>query len=316
MSTPETCGICGGGLDLRHRGSGAELTPEILSPTCHVPAAYGDLYACRECGTVQQPGAPRGSELVDLYRDMRDDAYLDEEEGRRATARRLLALVERHAPRRGRLLDVGCGPGLLLDEARKRGWQVQGLEPSAASRGHAVSELGLDVRDATLQDLDPGTHGGFDAIVMADVIEHFDDPAGSLRRCASLVTDGGVVLVVTPDPASPTARVAGKRWWGLLPAHTYLLPRRTLRRLLSDAGLEPVADKALRRSFTLGYWMGGLGERSGVAGRVTGALRRALPERRLLTLSLGDERVILARRGSAARASDTAPAATVGTAAA
>jgi SAM-dependent methyltransferase len=310
---PAPCGICGGELVLRHRGTGGRLTPEILSPTCHLPGAYGDLYACTACGTVQQPSAPSGEQLVALYRDMRDDAYLDEEAGRRATARRLLALVGAHAPRRGRLLDVGCGPGLLLDEARREGWQVTGLEPSSASRGHAVG-MGLDVRDATLGDLEPARDGGFDAIVLADVIEHFDDPPGAVRRCAELLGEGGVLLVVTPDPSSPTARLVGRRWWGLLPAHTYLLPRRTLRELLRKAGLEPIADLALRRSFTLGYWLGGLGERSGLAGRAVGTVRKLLPEQRLVTLSLGDERVVLARRGAAASAPAPAPAATVSTA--
>ena len=71
-----------------------------------------------------------------------------------------------------------------------------------------------------------------------------------------------MLCVVTPDPSSPTARLAGARWWGYLPAHTFLLPRRTLRRVLRDQGLEPVVDVGLRRTFSLGYWIGGLGERS------------------------------------------------------
>ena len=92
-----------------------------MAPTCHEPGAHADLYACRACGTIQQPALPSGAELLDLYRDMEDDAYLDEEAGRRATSRRLLRHVERVTPRRGRLLEVGCGHGLLLDEARRRG---------------------------------------------------------------------------------------------------------------------------------------------------------------------------------------------------
>jgi SAM-dependent methyltransferase len=297
MTATTACRICGGALVLRHPGGDSAPTAESFSPTCHTPGAHGDLYACAACGTVQQPSLPTGRELVDLYRDMRDDAYLDEEKGRRATARRLLERVEAHAPRRRRLLDVGCGPGLLLDEARSRGWEVMGLEPSAASRAHATG-LGLDVRDGTLEDLDPATDGGFDAITLTDVIEHFDDPAGALRRCAELLGDGGVVLVVTPDPSSPTARLLGSRWWGYLPAHTYLLPRRTLKRLLSDAGLETVSEGNLRRSFRVDYWLSGAGERSGLAGKVVGTARKLLPGERLLTLSLGDERVVLAKRGA------------------
>ena len=227
---------------------------------------------------------------------MTDDAYLDEEAGRRATARRLLALVEAHVPR-GRLLDVGCGHGLLLDEARARGWQVTGIELAAGAREHARDALGLDVRDETLAELVAAGGEPFDAVVLADVIEHLDDPAGAVRDCARLLAPGGVACVVTPDPASRTARVAGARWWAYLPAHTYLLPRATLRALLArEGGLEPVADVGLRRTFTLGYWFGGLGERSGLVGRATEAVRRLAVAGRPLTLSLGDERVVVAAK--------------------
>ena len=294
MVDPATCGVCGGALALRFPGTlgGNRVTAAAFSPTCHEPGAHLDLYACERCGTVQQPALPAGGALLDLYRDMTDDAYLDEEAGRRATARRLLDGVERHVTR-GRLLDVGCGHGLLLDEARRRGWSVTGIEPAAAAREHAAGALGLDVRDVTLDAL---AAEPFDAIVMADVIEHLEDPAGAVRDCARLVTPGGVVCVVTPDPSSRTARLAGRRWWGYLPAHTYLLPRRTLRGLLEREGFAPVADGGLRRSFTLGYWMAGLGERSGAVGAIAERVRRAPFARRRLTLSLGDERVIVARR--------------------
>jgi Methyltransferase domain len=50
--------------------------------------------------------------------------------GQRATARRALDMIERHTAR-GALLDVGCWLGFLLDEARTRGWDTVGLEPSA-----------------------------------------------------------------------------------------------------------------------------------------------------------------------------------------
>ncbi len=294
VSTPPLCGICSGELVLRHRGAGGPPTAADLSPTCHAPGAHADLYACRRCGTVQQPALPAGAPLVDLYRDMRDDAYLAEEAGRRATAGRLLDLLERHAPGGGRLLEVGCGHGLLLDEARRRGWRVEGIEPSASARAHARDALGLDVADATLDGLAAGER--FDAVVLADVLEHLDDPVGAVQACRELLAPGGALLVVTPDPSSRTARLAGSRWWGYLPAHTFLLPRATLVRTVSDAGFEVLADEGYRRTFTLGYWLSGLLGRSrrleGLIARHHGS--RAL--RRPVTFSLGDERVVLARR--------------------
>ena len=73
----------------------------------------------------------------------------------------------------------------------------------------------------------------FDAVVLADVLEHLDDPVDAIDRCAELLKPGGVLCIVTPDPSSVTARLAGARWWGYLPGHTVLLPRKTLRELIS-----------------------------------------------------------------------------------
>jgi 2-polyprenyl-3-methyl-5-hydroxy-6-metoxy-1,4-benzoquinol methylase len=211
-------------------------------------------------------------------------------------ARRLLARIERVRPG-GRLLDVGCGHGLLVDEARRRGWDARGLEVSSSAAGYARDVLGLDVREEPVEALDPTRDGAFDAIVLADVIEHLDDPVAVVRSCAALLAaDGGVLCVVTPDPGSRTAQVAGARWWALLPGHTYLLPRRTLRAVLAGEGLRIADDTGLRRTFSLSYWMQGLGERSGGVGRALGAVARTPVGRVPVTLSLGDERVVIAAR--------------------
>jgi SAM-dependent methyltransferase len=291
---PVPCRICNGALQLRHPGHGGPATAADFAPSNHRPGEHGDLFACVDCGAVQQPGLPSGADLRALYRDMRDDAYLDEEAGRRATARRLLDLIGRHVAA-GRLLDVGCGHGLLLDEARRRGYEVTGLELSRAAAGYARDVLGLNVDEATLEEA-ATTGARYDAIVLADVVEHLDDPAGALRTCAAMLADGGALCVVTPDPASATARLAGDRWWGLVPAHTCLLPRRTLRELLGAAGLVLSEDVPLVRSFELRYWLAGLSERGGRAGAALRALGRTTLGRRTVSLSLGDERVVLAHR--------------------
>jgi SAM-dependent methyltransferase len=285
------CRICSGALELRHPGRGARPRSTDLAPSNHRPGEHGDLYACVECGAVQQPSLPSGPELHDLYRDMRDDAYLREEAGRRATARRLLELIQRHVAG-GRLLDVGCGHGLLLDEARRRGFEVSGIELSRSAAAYARDVLELDVTEDTLDDV----HGSYDVIVLADVIEHLDDPAAALRTCANLLADRGALCVVTPDPASPTARLAGPRWWGLVPAHTCLLPRRTLRELLAAEGLVISEDVSLVRSFELRYWLSGLAERGGRAAAALKALAGTRLGSRSVALSLGDERVVLAHR--------------------
>ena len=288
------CGICAGSLELRFPGKAQAPTAELLSPSNHRPGLHSGFYRCRECGTVQQVAAPGGPELRGLYEQMRDEEYLAEEAGRRATARRLLDLIARQVAS-GRLLDVGCGHGLLLDEARARGYETIGLELSRAAATHARDRLGLDVRATSLEEaeLDPGS---LDAIVLADVLEHLDDPPAAIERCRKLLADGGALCLVTPDPASPTARLAGARWWGYLPAHTFLLPRRTLHEVVSATGLIVSADVPFVRTFSAPYWVAGLAQRGGPIGAVAGAAARLSPSRASISLSLGDERVLLAHR--------------------
>ena len=295
MGAATTCQICSGPLQLLYTGAGLEAKAESFSPTNHEPGQYGDLYQCARCGTVAQPSLPRGDALLELYRRMRDDHYLDEEAGRRATARRVLDAIGGHAPT-GRLLDVGCGHGLLLDEARERGYRPEGLELSEQARAYARDVLGLDVRAETVAHLPE--EPAYNAIVLADVLEHLDDPAAAIDDCVRRLEPGGVLCIVTPDPASRTAKLAGANWWGYLPAHTYLLPRSTLKQLLEERGLDIQGDVPLVRQFTLRYWMAGLAERGGAIGNTVTALRKAVPPGLRLSLSLGDERVIVARRGA------------------
>jgi SAM-dependent methyltransferase len=296
------CDICGGPLELRHAGDGSALTPDMLVPTNHEPGRHGDLYACAHCGTVHQPGLPTGADLAELYREMSDDLYLSEEEGRRATARRLVELIRRHVPA-GDLLDVGCGHGLLLDEARRSGYSVTGLELSDSARAYATDVLGLDVRDETIERFADGEAAGrFQAIVLADVIEHLEDPLGALDACERLLAPGGALCMITPDPSSAAARLAGPRWWGYIPAHTYLFPRQTLRELLESRGLVISEDVPLVRSFEFRYWLNGLAERGRGLGRLARSAARTRLGSRTLSLSLGDERVLLAHKVPVARA--------------
>jgi SAM-dependent methyltransferase len=299
--TRSLCRICDGALELHIRGAGGEIGPDALAPSVHEPGRHGALLICRECGCVQQPALPRGARLLELYRDARDPAYLEEEAGRRATARRLLDLIGARVPT-GRLLDVGCGPGLLLDEARRRGYAPVGLELSRAAARHAGEVLGLDVREVAFEAFEPPER--FDVIVLADVLEHLEDPCAGLERAARLLAPGGVLCVVTPDPASLTARVAGARWWGYIAAHTFLLPRRTLRELLTAAGLAITDDVPLVRTFSLRRWIAGLAERLGPLRGSLDALAARLPARASLSAALRDERVLLAQRVDVQRASE------------
>lgn len=231
--------------------------------------------------------------MRERYREMVDAAYLSEEAGRRKTGRRLLDLVARYVPS-GSFLDVGSGHGLLLDEARERGYEAVGIEPSAASAAYAREVFGAGVAETPLEEF--AGDDEFDVIVLADVLEHLDDPCAALDRCLELLAPGGVLCVVSPDPSSLTARLFRGRWWGYLPGHTCMLPRRTLLELLAARGLVVSTDVPFVRTFSLRYWVSGLAERTGPLGALVRALARPLPAFLTLSLSTGDQRVVLAHK--------------------
>jgi Glycosyl transferase family 2/Methyltransferase domain len=156
------------------------------------------------------------------------------------------------------------------------------------------------VREAPIEDF--VDEEGFDVVVLADVLEHLDGPVAAVQRCAGLLRSGGALCVVTPDPSSVTARLAGRRWWGFVPAHACLLPRATLRELLAASGLVISTDVALVRSFSARRWASGLAERLGPVRAPLERLAGALPDGASLSLALHDERVIIAHRIDVQRA--------------
>jgi len=96
-----------------------------------------------------------------------------------------------------RVLDVGCGGGILAETLAAEGAVVTGIDPSekslAAAREHAErSGLAIDYRHGTAEDLSgAGLEGTFDLVFAVDVLEHVDDLEGTLAGIAEVLAPGG-----------------------------------------------------------------------------------------------------------------------------
>lgn len=100
------------------------------------------------------------------------------------------------ATRRGRVLDIGCNRGLLLEAARRQGWQPVGVELSPVSAQRGRDDFGLEVY-GSLEDIKH--HEPFDLIIAWHVLEHIHEPVGFLRDAASLLRDDGVFALQVPS---------------------------------------------------------------------------------------------------------------------
>lgn len=100
-----------------------------------------------------------------------------------------------------RVLDVGCGGGLLAEEIARRGCTVSGVDPSEASlevaREHATGEaLDIEYVHGRAEDL-PVANGSFDAIVCCDVLEHVNSVSQAVTEAARALRPGGLYLYDT-----------------------------------------------------------------------------------------------------------------------
>jgi SAM-dependent methyltransferase len=261
-----SCSACGN-RDWDHAFSVAgDVGAEGLIPTTdRFGTALSDIVRCRVCGHMQLAELPSGAVLLSDYEEAASADYLSEEPGQRRTARALLERLERRVTP-GALLDAGCWLGFLLDEARVRGWEVTGLEPSRFAAGYARERLGLHVLGDDLMTAElPGA--SFDAVVLADVIEHLPDPGAGLERISTLLRPGGILVLVLPDAGSRVARVLGRRWWSVIPTHVQYFTRGSLSTLLQRHGWELLEVGTAPKAFTVRYYLERIGGYSGAVSR-------------------------------------------------
>ncbi len=100
-----------------------------------------------------------------------------------------------------KIMDIGCGGGLLAEAMAERGAKVTGLDPSEASikvaRSHAVSRgLRIDYMVGTVEDMDAGKEG-FDIVMAMEVIEHVAEAHAFLGALAGLLKPKGMLVVAT-----------------------------------------------------------------------------------------------------------------------
>jgi SAM-dependent methyltransferase len=137
----------------------------------------------------------------------------------------------------GRMLDVGCGSGDLLEHFAKRGWDPYGIDPSA-SAVTAAAQRGVTVHQGTLRD-QPWSAGSFALITFQHALEHVEQPVAALSDAAALLAPGGLLVIDVPNWACWQRRLLfGSRWHPLeLPRHLQHFSPHALERIAKRLGL-------------------------------------------------------------------------------
>ena len=209
------------------------------------------IVKCKHCGFVYLDLAHEQS-LTGIYQEEYFKGTFDSEETFNVSgwdyfdpvhysevllhSRQALDTIERFLPP-GKILDVGCGPGIFLRETLSKGWDPYGFDISDFAVQYAIEKLGLpNVKKMNVKEMNY-VDNSFDVITMFHIIEHVPYPRELLERCFKILKNNGIILVETPDISSKRAERAGLEWKYLkIPEHVNYFSLKILVDLLKKIG--------------------------------------------------------------------------------
>jgi len=247
------CNICGeDDYKIIYPSNVGGSTPSVedYTSTVNKYSVFNNIVGCKKCGLVYMN--PRDVGVNELYKEVVDNAYLETWQERAETFKEHLKVIDEYKPT-GSLLDIGCYAGIFLDEAKKRGYQVTGIEPSRWASDYARDKTGATIINASCNEKIFFDEAEFDLVTLWDVIEHLDDPSQCLSNVYNYLKDDGIVVITTHDIGSLIAKLMGKRYPWLMRFHLYHFTPETLSALLLKHKLEVVCTKYYSKKFSLAY---------------------------------------------------------------
>ena len=242
---------------------------EQLCPICQIPPTkrvgsrggashrenFGiecEIWACGKCSLIFPNPMPKPLGGVDQHYSMDAEEYFaaHEELNRSAGSIELIMTAEKLLGRKGKLLDVGVGRGENLLAALERGWECEGIEPSATFADRIEKITGAKIWRDAIEDCEIA-EGEFDVVILSAVLEHLYDPDAVIRKISECLRPGGLLYLDVPNErglffklGNAYQKLRGRQWSVNLsptfpPFHIFGFSPNALRTLLKKYDLEP-----------------------------------------------------------------------------
>jgi 2-polyprenyl-3-methyl-5-hydroxy-6-metoxy-1,4-benzoquinol methylase len=153
------------------------------------------FYKCLNCKLVNYDlsGGINQEKYADLYVDPLDG---DDKKDRGQT--QIWHFIRKYIHKTGKLLDIGCGNGRLLNLAKEKGFQVKGIEMSPYLAEVVSNKLGIEIITTDFL-RHQALNERFDVVVLRHVLEHLPDPVMALSKIYSLLNEGGYAVLEFPN---------------------------------------------------------------------------------------------------------------------
>lgn len=183
-------------------------------------------------------------DILPKYYESED--YISHTDGKRTLFERIYHLVKRNAIKgkvalitkqqqnKGYLLDIGCGTGDFLVEAKNQGWTILGFEPNSDAKALANQKGVLFTEDIFA--LPENT---FDAVTMWHVLEHVPNLTEYIANLKRIVKPDGTIIIAVPNYKSYDAKYYNRFWAAYdVPRHLWHFSKTSIKRLFSDVDME------------------------------------------------------------------------------
>lgn len=141
----------------------------------------------------------------------------------------------------GRLLDVGCAYGTLIDQANKQGFSAEGIDISAFAIEQCLKQK-LKATTGVIGNIKIKRF--YDIITTFEVLEHERDPLDALKIAMKLLKQDGLLVISVPDSASLSSKIMGKYWFGFRHReHLFHFTKETLNLILKKSGFSNIIIK-------------------------------------------------------------------------
>lgn len=209
---------------------------------------------CSGCSFIYSSPVFTEETLQNLYNAAEIGAYIapTSDHGIAVNCERYVKRLVKHSGiTSGRLLDVGCGCGQLLQAARDIGFEAYGVDPSREAAGQAKACGFEAVHGLYSADLYPENY--FDLITIIHVIDHVMSPLDLLRSVQKHLRPGGAVLIATHNVQSLLAKLMGRHFIAYNVQHiTYYTPD-SLDQMLHHSGLKPIKRMRSLTTYSLDH---------------------------------------------------------------
>lgn len=222
----------------------------VLCGATRFSPVYRQVGKCTTCGLVQVVPMHSKKEIGKLYHEDLEhfEPYIAQAAVHREYFRKKIQeiahVISGQAGNDRKLLDIGCAMGILLEEAKKAGFRVQGIDISKDAVMYCRKKK-LDVLEGTLVSVGKKLNkNSFDVVTAFEIIEHERDPLGMMKRVHTLLKKRGIAVLTTPNHSSIWRKVMGKWWVGYHhPEHVTFWDPASLRELFERAGFKDITSR-------------------------------------------------------------------------